>query len=53
MVFGRTVGYIMTRFVAGLAISLSLATPSFAADTLADALRIGVGFPARAFAILP
>ena len=31
---------VMTRFVAALAISLSFATSSFAADTLADALRI-------------
>jgi hypothetical protein len=31
----------MTRFVAALAISLSFATPSFAADTLADASRRG------------
>jgi kynurenine formamidase len=30
----------MTRFVTALAIILNLATPSFAADTLADALRI-------------
>jgi hypothetical protein len=33
-------GYVMTPFVAALAISLGLAAPCPAADTLADALRI-------------